>query len=363
MDWQARYEVQQTLSESFKGATFQALDRQNGQTVLLRVLYRSTGELYETLKGQSSRYLPRIYGVFPDGEDTIVAEEFLQGDTLQQRLEREPPLTAGEATGLFLAFCLGLREVHALGIIHRDLKPANLFLRAEGGVALIDFDAARRPRRELSRDTVYMGTQGYAPPEQYGFAQTDVRSDIYSLGVVGKELCGGDTGHPLWPVLERCTAFDPAGRYGNMDQVLQALAVRGLYHAGQGAQPLPLVGNPPAKGGKSAMSPGTRRFLIAAPFLLMALVILLVRQPFEVTLGDWVLSKAVYLFLVLYPGCFAVNVRHVRQRLPLLRSKGIWVRAAGVLLYALLYLVLLIALNTLAHSLYSPQAQAILAAG
>ena len=70
MDWQARYEVQQTLSESFKGATFQALDRQNGQTVLLRVLYRSTGELYETLKGQSSRYLPKIYGVFPDGEDT-----------------------------------------------------------------------------------------------------------------------------------------------------------------------------------------------------------------------------------------------------------------------------------------------------
>ena len=358
MDWQERYQVDCPLSETFKGATFRATDRQTGQPVLVRLLYRSKGEHYLILKGIISPHLPQIYQVFEEGEDTVVVEEFLQGETLETYLEHSNPLPREKAVEWFVQICQGLREIHRLGIIHRDIKPANLFLREDGTLVLIDFDAARRPRQELRRDTVYMGTQGYAPPEQYGFAQTDCRSDIYSLGVVGKELCGGQKDYPLWPILERCTAFDPDNRFSDVDHIFQALKDQGLLtgeDVPQAAAPSPAP--------QKRWTP-TRKGLIKGVFSglvgLMVLVLLFARQPFEVTTADWMLSKSVYLFLILYPACFALDWFHIQTRAPLLRSSQRRAHIWGTLLYTGLYFVLLFSLNSLAHTLYSPQAQAVL---
>ena len=84
--------------------------------------------------------------------------------------------------------CDGLKELHEQKIIHRDIKPSNMILQADGRIRLIDFDAARIFKDNKATDTELLGTKDYAPPEQYGFGQTDPRSDIYSLGVTIKNV-------------------------------------------------------------------------------------------------------------------------------------------------------------------------------
>ena len=86
--------------------------------------------------------------------------------------------------------CEVLVFLHGYGIIHRDIKPSNLLLAPDGHIRLIDFDAAREGKPSADNDTRLLGTRGYAPPEQYGFAQTDSRADIYAAGVTMKQLLG-----------------------------------------------------------------------------------------------------------------------------------------------------------------------------
>jgi len=104
-------------------------------------------------------------------------------------------------------------------------------VRPDGSVALIDFDIARVYRSESETDTRIFGTRAYAAPEQYGFAQTDARADIYSLGVLLRYLLTGSPRanrnvhvyRPLEKIIAKCTAFDPANRYTDVEQVKKAL--------------------------------------------------------------------------------------------------------------------------------------------
>ena len=113
-------------------------------------------------------------------------------------------------------------------VIHRDIKPQNVVIRPDGKAVLIDYGIAR-VRSDNETDTVAFGTQGFAPPEQYGYSQTDARSDIYSLGVLLNWLLYRDTKiagrgpSALDKVIARCAAFDPQKRYGDVRQVKKAL--------------------------------------------------------------------------------------------------------------------------------------------
>lgn len=82
-----------------------------------------------------------------------------------------------------------LSELHRHSVIHRDIKPDNIMVTKEDDICLIDFGISRIYRADASRDTSLFGTVGYAAPEQYGFSQTDPRSDLYSAGIVIRELC------------------------------------------------------------------------------------------------------------------------------------------------------------------------------
>ena len=116
--------------------------------------------------------------------------------------------------------CHGLKELHECGIIHRDIKPANLILQnpeLPESLYLIDFDAARLISGHKATDTALLGTRGYAPPEQYGFSQTDARSDIYALGCTFKEILGPQYHGRLIPILNKCCAIDPQARYQNVE--------------------------------------------------------------------------------------------------------------------------------------------------
>jgi len=104
--------------------------------------------------------------------------------------------------------CDVLSYIHAEGIVYRDLKPDNVIIKSDGSIKLIDFGIARVYKRGKLKDTVIMGTPGYAAPEQYGTSQTDQRSDIYSLGALMHHIVTG--GDPR----EKPFDFDPPSSMG-----------------------------------------------------------------------------------------------------------------------------------------------------
>ena len=130
-----------------------------------------------------------------------------------------------------LGLCAVLRRLHSQDppVIHRDIKPQNVVLTDTGEVFLIDFGISRRYDSAAGEDTVFAGTRGFAAPEQYGFAQTDCRSDIFSLGVLlcwlmtGQTQLGEASAGGLERCIRRCTAFDPKDRYQSVDAVAAAL--------------------------------------------------------------------------------------------------------------------------------------------
>jgi len=126
-------------------------------------------------------------------------------------------------------------------IIYRDLKPSNLMLLADDTIKMIDFGTARLFKQENSDDTIYLGTPGYAAPEQYGAAQTDIRTDIFNFGMTLFHLVTGK--HPLQcaesqreqilglagvsqqfaSVILRCVSVNPGERYGDIAEIRKAL--------------------------------------------------------------------------------------------------------------------------------------------
>lgn len=123
--------------------------------------------------------------------------------------------------------CSVLEFLHGKDIIHRDIKPSNISLANDGHIRLIDFDAARMPKEDLEQDTRLLGTRGYAPPEQYGFAQTDARADIYSLGVTLEQLLGDKAHKKRYKrIIGKCTNLNPDKRYQSARQVKRAFSSR-----------------------------------------------------------------------------------------------------------------------------------------
>ena len=139
------------------------------------------------------------------------------------------PLNAGNLPKdrlyeVFCEICEGIIALHCAGIIHRDIKPSNIMMTDSGKIKIIDFDAARLKKPEADKDTVFVGTEGFAAPEQYGFMQTDERSDIYALGVTMKLLLGEQYMRSHYKsVAERCMRFDPQKRYSSAAAVKRAI--------------------------------------------------------------------------------------------------------------------------------------------
>lgn len=176
--------------------------------------------------------LPRHVASFEDESCAVAVRTYIEGTPLDRHV-RMNELSEQEIAGLVAELCDILAYLHHRPepVIHRDIKPENVIVRPDGSVALIDFDIARTYRAGREADTVFFGTRSYAAPEQYGFAQTDARADIYSLGVLLRYLLTGSPRdnknvrvyRPLQKIIDRCTAFDPDRRYADVDQVKKAL--------------------------------------------------------------------------------------------------------------------------------------------
>ena len=215
------FEKLDCLKKSERGEVWRARRRDGELVVIKRV--NSTDLPYDKLKRNQFTLPAKIFlcAVDEDEADTVIVEEFIDGENLLTRLEQKNFLSEDEAREILLQMCDGLKELHEQKIIHRDIKPSNLILQGER-IRLIDFDAARIFKPEKNSDTQLFGTKGYAPPEQHGFKQTDERSDIFSLGMTMKVLLGGNYGR-LEEILDKCTEFDPQNRFQSVDELKTAL--------------------------------------------------------------------------------------------------------------------------------------------
>lgn len=198
----------------------------SGQLLVLRE-FRGSPEVYRKLMTVSSPHLPRIYEVAEKDGRLTVLEEYIRGDSLHELLKCGL-LGVKETREIARQVCEALWVLHRLGAVHRDVKPTNILIRGTDAV-LIDFDASRLQKPERNRDTVVLGTTGFAAPEQYGMAQTDARADIYALGVVmnvmltgvhpSKKLAPGRMGR----IVTRCTMMNPDRRYRDIPHLMEAL--------------------------------------------------------------------------------------------------------------------------------------------
>ncbi|MBR6712790.1 MAG: serine/threonine protein kinase [Selenomonadaceae bacterium] len=211
-----RYEKLKLLKRSERGEVWLAQTRQSGDLVIIKRV-RAVGLPYDLLRRSKFTLPAKIFYCVEDSEETVIVEEFIQGEHLHR-------LSEPQARQILLQMCDGLKELHEQKIIHRDIKPSNMILQGER-IRLIDFDAARLYKDGKEEDTHLLGTKGYAPPEQYGQGQTDPRSDIYSLGVTFKELLGTNCGGRLKDILDKCTAYYPDDRFQDVDELKDALTL------------------------------------------------------------------------------------------------------------------------------------------
>ncbi len=229
----ADYELIECLAHNAQGETL--LVRNKDGLLFVAKCYPKSGPYADVgesalLRGVRHEGLPAFAGAYEDDEMRVVVREYMRGEPLDKR---EVPLAQNEVIDIGSRLCELLRYLHGQKppVIHRDIKPQNIIINEKGDVALIDFGIARAYDEDAQTDTVCMGTRAFAPPEQYGYAQTDCRSDLYSLGVVLYWLLTGSTDikkakagrSRLLRVIRRCTSFAPEKRYANAVQLHHAL--------------------------------------------------------------------------------------------------------------------------------------------
>ncbi|MEG0753398.1 MAG: protein kinase, partial [Angelakisella sp.] len=191
-------------------------------------------EEYQILEGLSHPGLPRVINCFTEGGQEYLLREYFEGVSLYDYVNRQGPLSESRVLELMRSICPVLHYLHAQTppIIHRDIKPQNIILTPDGSCKIIDMGTARRYKENESCDTVFMGTQITAPPEQFGYRQTDCRADIYCLGMLMLFLLTGSFEHgkrpptisrTFWWVISRCLAFDPRARFGSVRQLERCL--------------------------------------------------------------------------------------------------------------------------------------------
>lgn len=215
------------LKKGINGAT--ELVCGSDDVIYIRKILPYTSTVYKRLLQLKLAHVPKILYCLEDKGNTYVIEEYVQGRTLQDILDNDGCISESLVLQIALQICDVLEVLHANNIIHRDIKPSNIILGKDGNIALIDFGAARYLTALRGRDTVILGTPGYAPPEQYGFAATDIRSDFYALGITLRELLGKDYQGRLTATINKCTMFDPQQRIASAAE-LRRFLMHGSRH-------------------------------------------------------------------------------------------------------------------------------------
>ncbi|HEU0034877.1 MAG TPA: serine/threonine-protein kinase [Kofleriaceae bacterium] len=272
-----KYEITRELGRGGMGVVYEAKHAGTGRRVAVKEIIgdaaKKDRKLIERFQREArataaieTRYIASVLdaGTDPATKNPFLVIELLQGEDLQEHINRSGPLPEATAIRIVAQACSGLARAHAAGVVHRDIKPANLFLARRDGeivVTLLDFGVAR-VKQELTTESLtltstglMLGTPLYMSPEQVvGAKDLDHRTDLWALGVVLYELICGVTPYneaetlgallvaicsrPARPLREfapqvsdgvqavaaKALALDPEKRYQTADELLADLA-------------------------------------------------------------------------------------------------------------------------------------------
>ncbi len=226
-EMESRYIELLELSNSKKNSVYLVRSQLDDGIYIKKELKNYNIDVYNQIIKIQSIYMAKIYEIFKYDDSLIVIEEFINGKTLQRILDDNGPLNEDIAIGYIINLCSILDILHNQNppVIHRDIKPSNIMIDNNGVLKLIDFDVSRVYREERNMDTHILGTKGYASPEQFGFEQTDCRSDIYSVGVLinvlttGKHIKEKLNDGRLKGIIEKCTSISPDNRYSSVKEL------------------------------------------------------------------------------------------------------------------------------------------------
>lgn len=198
------------------------MERKTKKILVGKILTVYDRDVYQQLLQLEDPHIISVKEISEQKEEGILyeVEAYISGETLEDRIRRDGPMRESEAGKWMISLCEALEVLHSQNrpIIHRDLKLSNVMITDDGVLKLIDFNASRNYEEGLQKDTRLIGTNGYAAPEQYGFAQSDARTDLYAAGVIFNYLLTGKApGEELWNgrmgrVIEQCTQIDPEKR-------------------------------------------------------------------------------------------------------------------------------------------------------
>ena len=199
-------------------------------------------DAWKALETVSHPLVPRVYDQCWRCGNYEVVYDYISGESLAEFIKRNGALNERYAASLMLDVADAAAALHAAGIVHRDISPGNVIVDLKGRAHLTDLGIARVVEAGQSHDTTRLGTWGFAAPEQYGFAQTDARSDVYSMGRLLAYSCTGrmpevasdtfddpefglDTLSPdLASVIRTACAFEPSARFQSANAFATALS-------------------------------------------------------------------------------------------------------------------------------------------
>lgn len=228
-----RYEVVSVLGHRPGSGTFLLRRREDGASFVLKADAggQDLEQEYRLLAQLRKGMAPEPVDYFEQDGTQYLVRTYLPGKTLAETWEAG----CGRWADLGLRLCALLSQLHSQEppIVHRDIKPENIILSPEGEPCLIDFGIARSCKPEQETDTVHMGTRTTAAPEQYGFAQSGPRTDLYALGVTLRWMVTGSyrpealecADCPAWTkrFLRKAAAFDPADRFPSAEAMARVL--------------------------------------------------------------------------------------------------------------------------------------------
>jgi len=259
-----RYKLEAKLGSGGMSTVYLARDTTLDRQVAVKVLHREMSEQEDQLQRfrQEARAVaklshPNVVAVIDAGEDgghPYIVFEYVEGETLKQRINRVGALDAQEALAYAIEVARGLTVAHARNMVHRDIKPQNVLIDSEGRAKLTDFGISRQLEQDgMTATGRVLGTTDYVAPEQAMGHAVDQRSDIYSLGVVLYEMLAGqvpftadsqvgvamkhvneelpdvqqrrpELSAAAAMVVERATAKDPAERYQQVGEMIDDLS-------------------------------------------------------------------------------------------------------------------------------------------
>lgn len=222
-----KYSIITEIKKSDKSKVYLASIEDYDFPVILKEIRHGNIQVFRALKEINCEQLPKIYHVEETVDGLLVAEEYVEGELLTEYLS-SGKLTETQCLDIAGELCavLEILHNHKPALIHRDIKPSNIIINSKGKVKLIDFDSTRLYKEESDGDTRLLGTEKYAAPEQYGFSQTDCRSDIYSLGVVFEKFTDSLSAkkQKQWKrIVEKCTLFSPDSRFQCVSEIKERL--------------------------------------------------------------------------------------------------------------------------------------------